>query len=263
MTHSRKSLFRVLAATSTTLLVSVACLLTLTPAASARATITPDKAHGGSTETFAIRLSNERSVPSTRLELAFPKDVVIPEVKVEELAGWDAKITMRPLDPPVTIGGQEFDEAVASIVWTGGEVRPKWFEQFLVTAGPLPPKGRLVLTAAQGYQDGTVDRWSAPALPDEPGAPTISLVPKADHSPTDAGPADSTAEDVVIEDLAIDEQPEEQTDLTPWFLLAGGLLLAGAAGFIGYRRLAPEKRAALLRRVQTVIEKLPKRVGRR
>ncbi|OLT23611.1 hypothetical protein BJF78_32025 [Pseudonocardia sp. CNS-139] len=70
-------------------------------------------------------------------------------------------------------------------MWEGGEVRPRQFQQFLVTAGPLPADGRIVFGAVQGYADGTVEQWTEPSPgPGVPGAPAITLVPQ----PVDAEP---------------------------------------------------------------------------
>jgi uncharacterized protein YcnI len=253
MACSRKSLPRVVAATFTTALVSTICMLALAPAASARVTVVPGSVQGGGTETFAVRLSNEQpDLVTTRLELTFPTDVVLPLVEVAPVGKWDVTVAMRRVDPPVTVDGEEVDEAVASIVWTGGEVAPKQFEQFLVTAGPLPADGgRLVLAAAQGYEDGTVDRWTEPAQPGWPGAPTIAISPQPDAAPAEAG-SGAVAAAVTAEPAA------EGITVLPWILLVSGVLVAGVGSFVGYRQQEQRRRAA--RRqwlVRTAIRKLP------
>lgn len=265
MACSRKSFPRVLAATFTTALVSMICMLSLAPAASARVTVVPGTVRGGGTETFAVRLSNEQpDLVTTRLELTFPTDLVVPLAEVAPVGKWDVTITMRRVDPPVTVDGREIDEAVASIVWTGGEVAPEQFEEFLVTAGPLPADGRLVLAAKQGYEDGTVDQWTDPALPGWPGAPTIDLVPGAGTAPS-GQPASSAAGSMDSGAGPADAEPTtERTSLVPWALLATGVLVAGVGSFIGYRRQDQLRRAARRRQmVRTAIEKLSTEAGRR
>jgi uncharacterized protein YcnI len=233
MAHRRKSLTRVLTATLATALVSVISALVLSPAASAQVTIVPGTVDGGGTETFAVRLANERSdVPTTRLELTFPTDIVIPSVEVAPVDGWTATVNMRPLDPPVTVGDRAIDEAAASIVWEGGEVGPNRFEQFLVTAGPLPPDGRLVFANVQGYADGTEDRWTDPAAPGAPGAPTIVLGPDA---------------------------AAEAADPTLWVLLVGGVLVVAV---VGYRFLARPDRTTKPEGIDARVETVPERTGR-
>jgi uncharacterized protein YcnI len=269
MACSRKSFPRVLAATLkatvATALVFMTCTLALAPVASARVTVVPGSVRGGDTETLAIRLSNEQTdLVTTRLELTFPTDVVIPLAEVKPMGKWKAKVNMRRVDPPVTVDGDEVDEAVASIVWTGGEVAPKQFEQFLVTAGPLPAEGgNLVLAAAQGYEDGTVDRWTEPARQRGwPGAPTIDITPHPDAVPADrpaeGGPAaEQTGSGPVA--AAADEEPAAGgTNVLPWLLLVAGVLVAGIGSFVGYRQQEQRKRVARRRRLtRTAIQKRP------
>lgn len=234
MAHRRTSLPRTLIATLTTALVSVIGLLVLAPAASARVSILPGSVPGGATEILAVRLANERTdVPTTRLELTFPADLPVPLVDVAPARGWTETVTMRPLDPPVTIGDEEFDEAVSSIVWEGGEVAPKEFEQFLVTAGPLPAEGRLVLTAVQGYADGTEDRWTDPAESGAAGAPMVVIVPgPAPDADQPTGGTTAGSDGAVAPDATSAAQPGS----TPWLLLAGGVLAVAVAVAVVGRR---------------------------
>lgn len=267
MAHPPKAGLRGLTATLTTALIAVICLLTLAPAASARVVIVPGTAQGGKTETFAVRLANERpDTRTTRLELVFPADVSIPLVKVAPVDGWTARVTMRPLDPPMTIGGRVVNEAVDSIVWEGGRVGPHEFEQFLVTAGPLPADGRLVLNATQGYEDGTADHWTdAPDPGATAPAPTIVLVPERGASPGDA-PVDAQVDSAGTGDDQVEATPgatAEQPDLTLWVLLAAAALLIPVVGLVANRRR--------VRRAPTVgpdvgrlpVEASPERAGSR
>jgi uncharacterized protein YcnI len=238
----------------TTALLSVICMLAFAPAASARVTVVPGSVQGGGTETLAVRLSNEQSdLATTRLELTFPTDVVIPSAQVAPMGKWVVTVDMRPVAPPVTVDGEEVDEAVASIVWTGGEVAPKQFEQFLVTVGPLPAEGgRLLLAAAQGYEDGTVDRWTAPAQPGWPGAPTLDVAPQAgaaeEARPTESGAAPAAAGSAAAPAAAGEERQTGGTTVLPWILLAAGVLVAGVGGAIGFRQEGQRKRAVRRRR---------------
>jgi hypothetical protein len=191
---------------------------------------------------------------------------VIPLAEVAPVGKWKAKVTMRQVDPPVTVDGEEVDQAVASIVWTGGEVAPKQFEQFLVTAGPLPADGgRLVLAAGQGYEDGSVDRWTEPARPGWPGAPTIAVVPDpaaaAGAQPADPAAALPTGAGQAAT-AATTEPAGGGTGPLPWILLAAGVLVAGVGSAIGYRQ-QERKRLARPRITNTKIRKLPTGAGRR
>jgi uncharacterized protein YcnI len=240
-----------------TALVSVVSMLVLAPAASARVSIVPGTATGGATQSFAVRLSNERSgVSTTRLELTFPADTPVPQAGVPKVRGWTATVTTRPLEPPITIGDLQYDEAVSSIVWEGGEVAPKQFEQFVVTAGPLPATGRLVFAATQGYSDGSEDQWNNPAVDDPTatstaaGAPTITLVAGAAPKGDQAGGTGATQADGT-------PASSEGGGVVMWALLAAGLLVVAGAALLSWN-WPPGRRAliALSTKVRSVVERL-------
>jgi uncharacterized protein YcnI len=131
-------------------------LLALAPAAQARVSIVPGAVPGGGTQTFAFRLANERTdTTTTRLELTFPQAPAITTAKVAGTKGWTATVTPQ-------------GENVGSIVLSGGSVGPRQFEQFLITLGPLPADGRLVLQAVQAYGNGQSEK-SAPTIVIGPG----------------------------------------------------------------------------------------------
>ena len=252
MAHPLKTLARALTATLTTALFSAVCMLALAPAASARVSIVPGTVKGGETQSFAVRLSNERTgVSTTRLELTFPKDVQIPQAKVSKIKGWTATVATRPLDPPVTVNGEEFDEAVDSIVLEGGEVAPKQFEQFIVTAGPLPQTGQMVFAATQGYSDGSEDRWTDPTASGKTAAaPTITITAGGTSPASSSGGTAAT--------LAADG-PGAETEgrsVLPWALLAIGLVGAGAA--LIFWNWPPGRRA--IRAIPTTAGSATKRV---
>lgn len=271
MACNRRSIPHVLAAAFTTLLVCVLGAVLPAPEASARVTVVPGEATGGGTETFAVRLANEQpDLVTTRLELTFPADVVVPLAEVAAVGRWKATVTMREVDPPVTIDGKEVDTAVESIVWTGGRVGPKQFEQFLVTAGPLPAAGGdLVLAAAQGYDDGSVDRWTAPARPGWPGAPVISIAADPAATPVEPAAEDVPAPLPLATGATAPAAPAEPaagwTPVLPWVLLVAGVLVAGVGSVVGYRQQERRTRAARHRHrlAPTKIEKLPTGAGRR
>jgi uncharacterized protein YcnI len=164
---------------SLTLLLTTAIgLLALGAPASARVSIVPDQTTGGGTQTFAFRLANERSdTTSNRLEITFPQDLPIAYVEVAPTPGWTAKVNPRPLNPPVKVGDKVVSQVADSIVLEGGAVLPHQFEQFLITMGPLPADGRLLLQTTQGFANGQSERLTTAQVPGArtPGAPVISM----------------------------------------------------------------------------------------
>jgi uncharacterized protein YcnI len=168
MSHGRKALFRTLSA----LLTAVLGMLALSAPAAAQVSIVPDRVDGGGTQTFAFRLANERAdTKSTRLELVFPQNPPVAYVEVAPARGWTATVRPRPLDPPLQAGGKVISEAAGTLVFEGGAVAPKQFEQFLVTMGPLPADGRLLFQATQTFANGAIAHWNETTAP----APAITF----------------------------------------------------------------------------------------
>lgn len=166
MSHRWKALSRTLSA----LLTAVLGLLALAAPAAAQVSIVPDRVDGGGTQTFAFRLANERAeTKSTRLELVFPQNPPVAYVEVAPAPGWTATVRPRPLDPPLHVGGKVIGEVAGTLVFEGGAVAPRQFEQFLVTMGPLPADGRLLFQATQTFANGAVAHW------DETTSPTPAI----------------------------------------------------------------------------------------
>ncbi|MTD56347.1 DUF1775 domain-containing protein [Amycolatopsis pithecellobii] len=144
-----------------TVLLATSGLLALASPAVARVSIVPGAVKGGDTETFAFRFANERTdVRSNRLVLTFPQDTPIAYAEVAAVRGWTARINPRTLSTPIRIGDQNISQVVGSIVFEGGSVGPRQFEQFNVTMGPLPGSGKLAFAVEQSYVDGRVESWS-------------------------------------------------------------------------------------------------------
>jgi uncharacterized protein YcnI len=174
--------------------------------AAARVSIVPGAVKGGGTETFAVRLANERQDTSTnRLELAFPDDYPVSILAVTSVKGWTARVSTRRLRE---VEGQAVRTVATSIVWEGGRVGPGQFEQFLVTLGRLPRDGRLALTATQTYTNGDTEQWPGPSASGRSdaapaitiGAGTVTTPPATTSQPTAAvtapdGRADATDQD--------------------------------------------------------------------
>jgi uncharacterized protein YcnI len=163
-------------------LFAVLGLLALALPAQAKVTIVPGAGKAGETATFAFRVANQSTVPSTRVELVFPQDKPITFAEVDPVRGWNATINPRSLPAPIQVGDKTVNQVVGSIVLDGGSVGPGQFEQFLITLGPLPADGPLSFDVTQGYSDGRVERWTGADAPSiaigagnaVPGAPVVA-----------------------------------------------------------------------------------------
>lgn len=176
-TRALRPLARGVAAVATSLTI-VALLVS---PASAHVTVHPDTAPRASFSILSFSVPNERDNASTvSVEIDVPTDHPIAYVSVQPVPGWTTTIERTTLATPVRVHGGSVTDVVSKIVWSGGTIRPGEFQQFTVSAGPLPARGRsVVFKALQTYSSGEVVRWietpvkGAPE-PDHP-APVLTL----------------------------------------------------------------------------------------
>ena len=141
--------------------VAATAILAVTSPAAAHVTVDPSEAPQGSFTKLTFRVPNERDdAGTTRVEVTMPEDVVIPFVSVQPTPGWTAEVATRTLDEPVEAEGGEITEVVDTVTWSGGTVDPGEFQDFNVSAGPLPSDvDELAFPAVQTYADGEEVRW--------------------------------------------------------------------------------------------------------
>lgn len=136
--------------------------------AAAHVTVNPKEATVGSYARLTFRVPNEKDNASTiKLEVFLPETAPIPNVSIKPVTGWTATVEK----------GQ--------ITWTAdGEaaaIKPGQFQEFDVSAGPLPEVSQIIFKALQTYSDGDVVRWIEEPRGDvkvEHPAPVLKVVPK-------------------------------------------------------------------------------------
>jgi periplasmic copper chaperone A len=131
--------------------------------ASAHVTVNPREATQGGYAKLAFRVPNERDNASTvKVEVNIPAETAIASVSVRPTPGWTAAVERSKLTTPLKVHGEDVDEAITKITWTaaaGSEVKPGQFQEFEVSAGPLPEVDRIVFKALQTYSNNEVVRW--------------------------------------------------------------------------------------------------------
>ena len=149
---------------------------------------------------LTFRVPTESATASTtKVSVAFPADTPIASVSTQPVPGWTATVRTAKLSQPVTTDDGSVDTYVSSVTWTADSradaIAPGEFQQFSVSAGPLPKVAELVLPTTQTYSDGTVVNWNersadAAAEPAHP-APVLTLSAAAAATPTSTAPAHS------------------------------------------------------------------------
>lgn len=147
--------------------------------ASGHVTVNPGEATKGGFAKLSFRVPNERdNAGTTKVEVTFPEAQPVAHVSVRPQTGWTVTIQRAKLDRPLqTEGGDTLTESVSRISWQGGLINPGEFEEFEVSAGPLPDADRMVFKAVQTYSSGEVVRWIEEPAPggEEPDTPAPVL----------------------------------------------------------------------------------------
>ncbi|MDI1464063.1 YcnI family protein [Catellatospora sp. KI3] len=176
-----------------TALVAAIVALAAVPAA-AHVTVNPKEATVGGYAKLTFRVPNEKPAASTvKLEVVLPEDAPFASVSVKPVPGWTATVEKRQLATPIKSHDSEITEAVSKIIWTAdaaSAIKPGQFQEFDVSAGPVPDVPQIVFKALQTYSDGEVVRWIDEAKPGEEvdhPAPVLKVLPKP-AAPASAAP---------------------------------------------------------------------------
>ncbi|MEF2978739.1 YcnI family copper-binding membrane protein [Subtercola sp. YIM 133946] len=185
----KKTIARAITAATVTLGLAVGVPL----AASAHVPVTPNQATAGSYATLTFKVPTESATASTvKVEIDFPTDTPFGSISYQPISGWTANVVTSTLATPVTTDDGTITEAPTQITFTAdgaAAIAPGQFQQFVVSAGPVPDTGSVMFPVHQTYSDGTVADWvdATPASGVEPEnpAPTLYI--------TDAPPAEAGA----------------------------------------------------------------------
>ena len=147
----------------------------------AHVTISPAAAPQGSTAELTFRVPNEEARAATvELQLQVPTAHPIAQFLVKPVPGWTISVRTVTLAKPVVTDDGSFSSAVSEVTWTGGKILPGQYQDFSVSADPLPSGvGQLAFKAIQTYSNGDVARWIDLPQPGQPApahpAPMLTL----------------------------------------------------------------------------------------
>ncbi|HEX5497268.1 MAG TPA: YcnI family protein [Mycobacteriales bacterium] len=168
--------------------------------ASAHVTVHSTDATQGGFGLVTFRVPTESDTASTvELKVQFPTDQPIASVSTQPIPGWTATATTRKLSTPIQSDDGEVTEVVSVVDWKANApangIKPGNFQQFTISAGPLPKVDSLQFKAIQTYSDSSQIAWieqqtPGGAEPEHP-APTLKLAPASSTDGTAAAPAGS------------------------------------------------------------------------
>jgi uncharacterized protein YcnI len=141
----------------------------VTGTALAHVTVQPTEAPVGSFSRFVVRVPNESTdADTTEVEVRFPE--ILTSVSFQPKDGWERTVRMKQLDEPIEVFGEEIDEVVGSVTWSGGTIRPGEFDEFGFSARVPDEETQLEFPALQTYDSGEIVRWIGPPDSEQPAA---------------------------------------------------------------------------------------------
>jgi uncharacterized protein YcnI len=200
MLHRNGRFTRATARTVLVLCGTAVAVLALAGNAFAHITITPGSAKAGSAAELTFKVPNEEDkATTTKVQVRIPVSHPIAQLLVEPVPGWTVTVQSVKLAKPIVTDDGSFTAAVSEVTWSGGRISPGQFQDFSVSADPLPSDvSQLTFKAIQTYSNGDVVRWidlRQPGQP-EPGHPapvlTLTLADTATSDSTAASTANST-----------------------------------------------------------------------
>ena len=174
-------------------LAAAAMLAIFAGTAQAHVTVHPSSAAPNSFQELTFQAPNESAnARFVKLVVHLPSAHPLASLSPRALDGWSITTEKAKLPQPITTDDGTATEYTSQVTWTadtGGGIAPEQYQDFAISAGPLPDSGMLIFTVDQYYSDGTVVHWdqTAPAgrpEPDHP-APILAVNPPAPSNASD------------------------------------------------------------------------------
>lgn len=119
----------------------------------AHVVVSPEEVAAGDYETLTVSVPTEKEVPTTEIRVEVPQGFLLSGV--QPVPGWEHAF-------------EEDGGVVTAVTFSGGEIGPREFQQFLVQAPKEP--GEHPWKAIQTYEDGSVVEWTGPPDAEEPAS---------------------------------------------------------------------------------------------
>ena len=155
--------------------VGVGAMLALAAPVWAHVTVSPEKVAAGDYETLTVSVPTEKEIPTTEIRVEVPEGFLLSGV--QPVPGWEHSF-------------EEDGGIVTAVTFSGGEIGPREFQQFLVQAQAPDEPGGYLWKATQTYEDGSKVEWTGAPDAEEP-ASVVEVVSggsaDAESSPESSG----------------------------------------------------------------------------
>ena len=220
-------------------------VLLVAGAASAHVSVSADDPTQGGFAKLTFRVPNETdNTDTTKVQVFFPTSQPLAAVSIQPMPGWSYQVKTHKLDQPISSDDGQVTEAVSEVVWTADSpataLKPGEFNDFNVSAGPLPEAPTMEFKALQTYSDGTVVRWIQSSTPggEEPEhpAPVLTLAPAGADSVDTSATVTPTAETADAASSTSSDSSNGNGDLALVLAIVALVVAVGAGALVLLRR---------------------------
>jgi uncharacterized protein YcnI len=135
--------------------LSTCTMLAVSTPAWAHVVVNPEQVPAGDYETLTVSVPTEKEVPTTKIRVEVPEGFLLSGV--QPVPGWEYAF-------------EEDGGVITAVTWSGGEIGPREFQQFLIQAQAPEEPGEYPWRAFQTYGDGSVVEWTGPPDAEEPAS---------------------------------------------------------------------------------------------
>jgi uncharacterized protein YcnI len=158
--------------------LGVGAMLAVSAPAWAHVVVSPEEVTAGDYETLTVSVPTEKEIPTTKIRVEVPEGFLLSGV--QPVPGWEHTF-------------EEDGGVVTAVTFSGGEIRPQEFQQFLVQAQAPDEPGEYPWKAFQTYEDGSVVEWTGPPDSDEPASVLEVVSSTSEHPQSSPQPSKASA----------------------------------------------------------------------
>jgi uncharacterized protein YcnI len=159
-------------------ILAVSAMLTVAAPAWAHVVVSPEEVTASDYETLTVSVPTEKDIPTTKIRVEVPEGFLLSGV--QPVPGWEHTFEEK--------GG-----VVTAVTFSGGEIRPREFQQFLVQAQAPDKPGEYPWKAFQTYEDGSVVEWTGPPDSEEPASVVEVVSGGSEHPRSSPQPSEASA----------------------------------------------------------------------
>jgi uncharacterized protein YcnI len=165
-------------ATALGICLGMCTMLAVSAPAWAHVVVSPEVVTAGDYETLTVSVPTEKEIPTTKIRVEVPEGFLLSGV--QPVPGW--KHTF-----------QEDGGVVTAVTFSGGDIRPQEFQQFLVQAQAPEEPGEYPWKAFQTYEDGSVVEWTGAPDSEEPASVVEVVSGGSEQSQSSPKPSEASA----------------------------------------------------------------------